>query len=66
MSTLTSADDYESLQTLLIILLNRIGGAVTITTSEIREVSYNDELEVSFPQSFQDDTMTIRVIRHGS
>lgn len=66
MSTLTSADDYESLQTLLIILLNRIGGAVTITTSEVQEVSYKDELEVSFPQSFQDDTMTIRVIRHGS
>lgn len=54
-------DGYEGLRTILMVLLDREGGAVTLTEEELRAVDTRRRLHVSTAQSLQDDTIRVWV-----
>lgn len=50
-----------SVEVLVHVLIKRLGGRVTLTEAEIREVGDWDRIKMTRSQSLQDDTLTLEV-----
>jgi hypothetical protein len=57
--------DHDTMR-VIIALVNRLGGEVTLTEDELTGLDLQTELVVHRPDTFQDDLFHIKVRTHGA